>query len=68
MDCINYHELMPGATACVTRFANVTKGDKVLIITDKPVIAEALAKASKEAGGEVTVSYLPRVIRPVKSL
>jgi hypothetical protein len=65
----DYQELIPGATACVKEFANITKEDKVLIITDKTAIAEALAKVSKDVGvEEVLVFYLPRVMRPLKQL
>lgn len=68
MNPLDHRDLMPGATACVECFVNVTKGDKILIITDNPEIAEALAVASKKAGGEVTVYYLPRVLRPIERL
>ncbi|MCK4734344.1 MAG: hypothetical protein KAT65_17955 [Methanophagales archaeon] len=68
MDSMDYRELMPGAEACVKHFVKITERDKVLIITDKPIIAEALAKASNEAGAQVIVFYLPRVLRPIKQL
>ena len=65
----DYNRLMPGATACVKEFADIKKEDKVLIITDKTAIAEALAKVSKDVGvEEVLVFYLPRVMRPLKQL
>lgn len=48
----DYIRLMPGATACVKEFADIKKEDKVLIITDKTAIAEALAKASRDVGVE----------------
>jgi len=68
MDSMDYHELMPGAEACVKHFVKATERDKVLIITDKPIIAEALAYASNKAGAQVIVFYLPRALRPVKQL
>lgn len=68
IDFIDYSELMPGATACVQNFVEVTEGDNILIITDKPTIAGALAKASIEAGGDVIVIYLPNLIRPIEKL
>lgn len=68
IDFIDYSELMPGATACVQNFMEVTEGDNILIITDKPIIAGALAKASIEAGGDVIVIYLPNLIRPIEKL
>lgn len=65
----DYIGLMPGATACVKEFADIKKEDKVLIITDKTAIAEALAEASRDVGvEEVLVFYLPRVMRPLKQL
>ena len=68
IDCIDYNELRPAANSCVRNFVNLEKGEKVLIITDKPVIAEVLAEASKKAGGEVSVFYLARAMRPMGKL
>jgi len=68
IDCIDCNELMPAANSCVRNFVNLDRGDKVLIITDKPTIAEVLAKASKKAGGEVSVFYLARAMRPMEKL
>ncbi|MCK5603920.1 aminopeptidase, partial [Candidatus Pacearchaeota archaeon] len=61
-------KLMLGANSCVNNFVNVTEGDKVLIIADKPQIAVALAKASQDAGGEVLIIYLPPSRVPIERL
>ena len=68
IDCIDCNELMAAANSCVQNFVDVGEGEKVLIITDKPTIAEVLAKASKEVGGEVSVFYLARAMRPMEKL
>ena len=51
-------ELIEGAKNCVRGLANVQKGDNVLILTDNndfadPLVVQALAVASKEAGADV---------------
>ncbi len=68
MECTDIKELMPGATSCVENFVKIIEGDKILIITDNPKIAEALAEASVKVGGEVNIIYLPRIMRPIKHL
>lgn len=68
-------DLMQGARNCVRGCANVQKGENVLILTGNsgfadPLVVEAIALASQEAGADVTVAsareFDPRVEEPPK--
>lgn len=41
-------DVMPGAIRCVEDYAGVDNSDNVVVITDRPLIAQALAKAIKD--------------------
>ncbi len=61
-------ELLEGARNCVRGLANVQPGDNVLILVDnngyaEPLVVEALAIASREAGADV-VSAVAREFEP----
>jgi len=62
-------DFMPGAKACV-KLAEIKDGERVLIITDKPPLADVICKAIKEKGieCETPVIYLPHSLRPIKRL
>ena len=66
--------LTPGAISCIKQYANIENGDKVLIITDKPIIADALSKAivdyikNTKIEAQTNTFYLPDSIRPIKNM
>jgi hypothetical protein len=66
-------ELLPGARNCVKGLANIQPGDNVLILVDNtdfadPLVVEAMAIASREAGADVVCAisreFEPRVEQP----
>lgn len=71
---MDINKMMPGAKCCIEKFANIENENSMLIITDKPIIADALTKAAadyiKNANikAQIDTIYLPDSIRPVKKI
>jgi hypothetical protein len=63
---------MPGARRCVDSYAQVRSDDTVLILFDRPSIADALCQAIREREESkntiVECFYLSPPLRPIKSL
>lgn len=74
---MNYYlkDLEPGADCIIEQFASIGENDKVLIITDRPILAEALCLSiinyfnqNYNKSPSVNVILLPRSIRPIEEL
>lgn len=67
-------KMMPGAKCCIEKFANIENENSILIVTDKPIIADALTEAATDyiknadIKAQINTIYLPDSIRPVKKI